>query len=42
MVKQIENTFRVLISELDIAEERNSELKDRLIVISPTETHRNE
>lgn len=36
----MENTFWELISELDIAEERISELKDRLVVMAQTETQR--
>lgn len=40
MVKRIENTFTELISELDIAEERISKLKDGPIVMAHTETQR--
>lgn len=36
----MENTFRELISELDIAVERISKLKDRLVVMAQTETQR--
>lgn len=36
----MENTFQEPISELDIAEERISELKDRLVVMAQTEAQR--
>lgn len=42
MAKRIEKTFKVFIGEVDIGEETISELKDRLVVIAPTETQGNE